>query len=384
MRGRTDEMGIYVHIPFCLRKCNYCDFFSVSGFSKGILEQYVDALICEIEKSQLEKEYNFSTVYIGGGTPSLLEGKHVERILKALYKKFRLKSDVEITMEANPATLNKGRISHFYDAGINRFSLGVQSFADEELKILGRMHDERDILKTIEFFHELNIENFNIDLIYGIPGQTREKWENNLKKAVDSAPLHISMYLLQLDDSVPMAKLVEKGHLKMLTDEDECNFYYLGLEYLENEGFKQYEISNFSRPGFTCRHNLIYWQAKEYIGIGAGAVSYIDQKRFLNIPGVEKYIKNLSAGFLPPREELEFMDTPEKVAADAVILGLRLCQGINLKEFARRFGIDIKQRYKNIINKYVNADLLKLEDGYIYLTKKGYFLANEVLKEFMV
>lgn len=384
MRGRTKERGIYVHIPFCLRKCNYCDFYSISGFSKGILEKYVDTVLCEIEKCQLEKEYDFSTVYIGGGTPSLLEGKDLERIIKALYKKFRLKSDVEITVEANPATLDKGRISHFYNIGVNRFSLGVQSFADEELKILGRMHDESDILKTVEIFHELNIENFNIDLIYGIPGQTLEKWENNLKKAVDCAPSHISMYLLQLDDSVPMAKLVKKGHLEMLSEEDECEFYYRGLEYLENKGFKQYEISNFCRIGFACQHNLIYWQANEYIGLGAGAASYINRKRFMNTPQLENYIKNLSTGFLPPREELEFMDTPEKVAADAVILGLRLCQGINLEEFARRFGIDIKERYKNIIDKYEKASLLKLENGYIYLTKKGYFLANEVLKEFIV
>lgn len=384
MKGENREAGIYVHIPFCLRKCSYCDFYSETVFNEETLNSYVEALLKEIEIFEEGKDLNFISVYIGGGTPSLLEGKHVEALLKKIRSRFVLKKDAEITLEANPATLDKGRISRFYEAGVNRFSIGAQSFRDEELKILGRVHTEKDILQTVEALDGLGIKNYNLDLIYGIPGQTAESFEYSLKKAVFCRPAHISAYLLQLDDSVPMAEAVRKGVFTLLSDQEEHDLYYMAIGYLEEQGYEQYELANFCLDGFFCRHNLVYWRANEYIGLGAGGVSYIEGRRFMNFPSVKKYMQNLHKGLLPEREELEYMATREEKAVDAIILGLRLCQGVNLEEFKERFGIDIKEKYKNIIRKYEEEKLLAVKDGYMYLTKKGYFLSNEVLRGFII
>ncbi|MBO8159158.1 radical SAM family heme chaperone HemW [Thermosyntropha sp.] len=384
MEDKARKIGIYVHIPFCLRKCSYCDFYSLGSFENGLLEQYVKALIKEIEEIELKEDAIFPTVYIGGGTPSLLSGSQMELLLKTLNRKFNLRKDTEITVEANPATLPESRISHFYNAGVNRFSLGVQSFDNFELEVLGRTHTVKEVFETVDALHRSGIKNFNLDIIYGIPDQTVKKWENNIKKAIECNPSHISMYLLQLDESTPLAKRITEGKFTLPDEEMVSDFYYIGTEYLENSGFEHYELSNFCRPGFVCRHNMIYWHAEEYIGLGAGAVSYLEGRRFVNIASVYEYIRRLEKGLKPLQEELEFMNTSEMLAADAIILGLRLCRGINLLEFKMRFGIDIEKKYKTIIEKYEKEKLLEIKNGYIYLTKKGYFISNDILCRFIV
>lgn len=384
MKGNKREAGIYIHIPFCLRKCSYCDFYSETFYTEEFLDRYVKALLKEIEKVEVKEDLEFISVYIGGGTPSLLKGGQVELLLQKVKDRFALKDDVEITLEANPATLTESRISHFYEAGVNRFSLGAQSFVDNELEVLYRMHREKDILEVVESLNRLGIKNYNLDLIYGIPGQTAESWGYSLRKAADCGPVHISAYLLQLDDMVPMAEAIRKGFLSLLSDEEEHDLYYQAVGYLETRGFKQYEISNFCREGWACRHNLLYWQANEYIGLGAGAVSFLEGRRFMNADLAAGYIENLERDRRPEIKELEFMATGEEKAIDAIVLGLRLCQGINIEEFKDRFGIDIEEKYQNIIRKYEREKLLELKDGYMRLTKKGYFLSNEVLRGFII
>ncbi|SHG85296.1 oxygen-independent coproporphyrinogen-3 oxidase [Thermosyntropha lipolytica DSM 11003] len=383
MEGMNREWGIYIHIPFCLRKCSYCDFYSETAFDEETLNAYVRALLREIDLVEIKEEMDLVSVYIGGGTPSLLKGEHIDLLLRKIKDRCGLKDEAEITIEANPATLDESRICRFYEAGVNRFSLGVQSFVDEELKTLSRMHNAGEVWQTVEALQRAGVKNYNLDLIYGIPGQTEASWRYSLKKAVDCSPSHISAYLLQLNEEVPMAKAVRRGELRLLPEEKERSLYYLAIDYLNRHGFEQYEISNFCRDRLVCRHNLVYWRAGEYIGLGAGAVSYLNGRRFLNIPSVAGYIKNLQQGLLPAREELEYMATREEKALDAIILGLRLCRGINLAEFKERFGIDIGEKYKNIIRRYEEEKLLAVEDGYMYLTQKGYFLSNQVLIGFI-
>ncbi len=377
------HVGLYIHIPFCLHKCSYCDFFSITLMSAQLLESYTNALLEEIrQKSMWGQTFEIDTIYFGGGTPSLLSGKQLARIIKIIHNEFMVNDQAEISIEANPGTLDEKKIKEFIDAGINRLSLGVQSFADKDLRVLSRIHNSYDVMVVIENLHKLELKNFNIDLIYGIPGQNIKGWIKNLGLAVDCSPKHISTYLLQLDASTPMARDVKEGILELLDEDAEWAMYNHTIEYLLKSGFEHYEISNFCRPGFECKHNLIYWQAREYIGIGTGAVSFIDAHRYMNKKNIQEYLNRMQNGVSCLTEELEHMNC-NSLVIDAIILGLRLCRGISIKEFEQRFGINIESEYYGIILDYNNKGLLKLKDGYLRLTKSGYFLSNEVLCGFI-
>jgi oxygen-independent coproporphyrinogen-3 oxidase len=322
------------------------------------------------------------TIYLGGGTPSLLSPSDLDFLLKELHKTFRLNQEAEISMEANPV---KHDISYFKavkDSGINRLSLGVQSFNDTELKILNRIHNSRDALQTVETLHHVGLTNFNIDLIYGIPGQTMNSWKHTLQIALACRPAHISLYLLQLSPTVPMARRLERGDLAALSDELEAQMYYEALEMLKTAGFNHYEISNLARPGLECRHNLIYWEAGPYTGLGAGAVSFCSNRRILNLGNLESYLKRLEEWKLPSTEVLEAM-TARDLWIDALILGLRLTAGVNVPEFKQRYGIDILDVYQEQIANCAAAGLLKCTNGKVALTDRGYFLSNQALCQFL-
>jgi len=378
----NNSLGMYIHIPFCINKCNYCDFYSVPLTDKTYLDKYTEALIKEITiKSNAMPDVKLESIYLGGGTPSLLNVRQVKEILKAAHQ-FNVMPQAEISMEVNPASLNPDKLQGWQEAGVNRISVGVQSFFDDELALLGRMHNSSAVMETVEMLHNEEWENFNLDLIYGLPGQTPARWRQNLEKAVDCQPTHLSLYLLQLEEQTPMGKDVARGKLNMLDEDEEWYMYSLAMEYLESRGFNHYEISNFCLPGYECRHNLIYWQGREYLGIGAGAVTFTAYQRYMNKPDIKKYTATLLSGNQCPVNELEHMSKRE-LMVDALILGLRLCQGINLLDFQQRFQVDISSEYKKNIAHYMERGLLQMEDGNLKFTKEGYFLSNQVLSSFM-
>jgi len=346
--------------------------------SEQVLKQYTRCLMKEVRQRALSLPgIKIKTIYFGGGTPSLLTSKQMIGILEQIYKFFNLEDNIEISLEANPATLNRNLLNEYMKAGINRISLGVQSFNDEELEILGRSHNCKQVVSTIDLIKSAGVDNFNLDLIYGIPGQSIDKWLTNLYMAIETNPTHISTYLLQLDSSTPLASEINLGKLHMLGEETELNMYYKGINLLESYGYTHYEISNFARTGYECRHNLVYWKADEYLGIGCGAVSFINNKRTINVPNIRAYLHDLHVSNKWKIEELEAMSRSELIG-DALILGLRLCRGINIEQFNQRFHIDMYQDYKDIIDKLINRGLLQVKDGWLSLTSRGYFLSNEV------
>jgi oxygen-independent coproporphyrinogen-3 oxidase len=350
---------------------------------KAWLERYVHCLIREIEKAAADfSQVPVETIFFGGGTPNLLSSEQIGVILEALANGFNIEDDAEISIEANPYRHNPGALKLIREAGINRISLGAQSFCDQELKLLGRLHTANDVLETIEAVSEAGFDNFSLDLIYGIPGQSLQSWQDNLKKAVNCKPKHISAYLLQLSDQTPMARQVDRKEIHLLDDDTEALMYYSSIEYLSEQGFKHYEISNFAQPGYECRHNLRYWYAQQYLGLGPGAVSYYDCKRVMNEPRVIDYMNNWEKGKIHPVQVLETMSEQELIV-DAIILGLRLTGGINRRDFQNRFGVDIIDTYHDVISKGIENQLLNFTDDTLALSVKGYFLANEVLCQFI-
>lgn len=382
MISNSEPMGIYIHIPFCLHKCDYCDFYSLPWADKDILEKYTHSVINELHLRQLESNRPFASIYLGGGTPSLLSPGQIERILEAIYKYYRPYEKPEISMEVNPATVNLQDMRDLRRVGVNRLSIGVQSFSDIELNILGRIHSGHEASLILSNVRKAGFDNFNIDLIYGLPGQTIRAWQANLNQAVDFDPEHISAYLLQLEPTTPMARKINEGTLSLLDDELESDLYYFTLEFLQEKDYGHYEISNFATVDRQCRHNMLYWRGCNYLGIGAGAVSFDGIQRTLNQPPLEKYIEDLLTSRPPARKILESMDSRQKVV-DAIIMGLRLTDGINIEEFKQRFEIDILKEYGKTISNCQMQGLLERVKDSIYLTKKAYFLSNQVFSQFI-
>jgi len=382
--------GLYIHVPFCLRKCAYCDFYSIP-VTPTLADAYAEALLAEIrERSRnpgagIQEPESWSqniveTIYFGGGTPSLLPPAQVGRILEEAAKYFSLSGDCEITLEANPGTVNFENLKGFRAAGINRLSLGAQSFSDEELTLLGRLHKRREILEAVAAILRAGLENFGLDLIFGISGQTSGSWQRSLQEALALSPSHLSCYLLQMDESVPLARLIAEGSLEGLSEDEEADLYEVTVETLTESSFHHYEIANFALPGRECRHNINYWKQGEYLGMGPGAVSFIDGRRYRNMPDVQAYIENLSQGDSPPREELETMGERE-LAAEALMLGLRMTAGVDVEKFEERYGVSVFERFGEAIRKGLEDGLLEYQKPILKLTRKGLFLSNSVFRE---
>lgn len=373
------SLGLYLHIPFCRHKCFYCDFYSVPGASLKQLAAYTGSLCAEIATV---KDGNgavpVDSIYFGGGTPSLLPPLQIGGVLDAIAKRFSLAKNIEITMEANPGTVNKEIWADYRLAGINRISLGVQSLNDKELAVLGRKHSAGLVRETVAALRKAGFDNISLDLIYGIPGQTMAAWGQTLKEVALLGPEHLSMYLLQLDEQVPLAKSIACGKLALPEDEAIEAMYYGGLDYLEGQGLAQYEISNLAFPGYACRHNLRYWLCGEYLGLGAGAVSCLGGRRWMNAADLEAYM----SGDNQSRITLEEM-TPAQQAQEAIILGLRLRKGIDIKAFNERFGFDIIECHHDIVGCLTKSGLLESEYGWLRLTKRGFLLSNQVLYRFV-
>lgn len=361
---------LYIHIPFCLRKCLYCDFLSVP-YDPSLAGDYLNALCRELE---IEKDNAgvLRAVYIGGGTPSTLSENQFMKLLGCVQSNYVLSPDAEITVEANPGSLDKRKIAALASSGVNRLSLGVQSFHDSELKTLGRIHSADEARRSLARFHEAGIPNYSIDLIYGIPGQHIDTWAGSLEEAVRFSPLHISAYELTPEQNTPFVRLLESGRLAMPDDDLILSMYDRAIEYLGSFGYTHYEISNYSIAGSECRHNLNYWDRGEYLGAGAGAHSFLNGTRSRNTGDIQQYIDNLSRGNIPGRESYRI--APADSLREYLFLGLRKKQGISLSK-AGIFSEDIPALCRDLIDE----GFLAVSGDTLRLTSKGFPVSNAVI-----
>ncbi|WP_203227630.1 radical SAM family heme chaperone HemW [Calorimonas adulescens] len=371
--------GLYVHIPFCKRKCLYCDFNSYQS-KEYLIDDYIDAVLKEADLYPNENG-NIETVFIGGGTPTVLSSKQLLKLIGGLRDKFGIRDNVEFTVEANPGTVDRDKLSLLRDLGVNRLSFGVQSMDDRLLKILGRIHDVCDFMENFNEAKKLGFDNINVDLMFGIPGQALYGWIKTLEEVVSLQPEHISCYGLMIEEGTPYYKMYKDNRLSLPDEDTEREMYWKAVQMLESNGYLHYEISNFAKKGYECRHNIIYWCDKPYIGLGAGAHTYYKDYRFANELIPEKYIefiRNNDNAFT----QREYIDKRNEMA-EFMFMGLRLINGIKLKEFEDRFGVSLYNAYDNRIAKLLKFGLIELQDDRVYLTKKGIDLSNQVFMEFM-
>lgn len=380
------RLGIYIHIPFCQKKCNYCDFLSAPPRKQGEQKRYVEALGREIQREAKGYEgYRADTLFFGGGTPSLLQEDELERLMAALREGFQIEADAEITMEVNPGTVSRAKLECYRRLGINRLSIGLQSADDEELKELGRIHSWQDFLTTWQAVRECGFTNVNVDLMSALPGQTKEGYENTLMKVLALRPEHISAYSLIIEEETPFYSRFGSGgeEAGRLPDEEEERLMYERTgELLLEHGYERYEISNYSRPGFSCKHNIGYWTGKEYLGLGLGASSLIAHRRFSRERNLTAYIDKVMAeeGTVVWQESL----SRQEEMVEFMFLGLRLTQGISLEEFKERFGTGSEEKYGKQIEGLIQKGLLYTPtEGRLALTKKGVDVSNQVFLEFL-
>jgi len=376
---KNKEIGIYVHIPFCKKKCDYCDFISYSNKDSKI-EEYIEAVKKEIELQKIKSE--ITTIYIGGGTPSYIESKYIEEIIAEIMKK-NVSEKAEITIEVNPGTVTLEKLKDYKEAGINRISIGLQSVQNELLKQIGRIHDFEQFLKTYKMARKVGFTNINIDLMLGIPNQRIKDLKESLESVIQLQPQHISVYSLIVEDGTPIANKIEKGELELPEEDLERNMYWYVKNTLELNGYKHYEISNFAKEGYQSKHNLNCWNQQEYIGIGIAAHSYRDIVRYSNTEQLGEYIRNVQKENLERNRIIHEIQKEEDTKKEYMILGLRQIDGIQIKKFKEKFGENPIYLFRNELKKLVEEQLIIVDDDNIKLTNKGIDLANLVWEEFI-
>jgi oxygen-independent coproporphyrinogen III oxidase len=378
--------GLYIHIPFCKKKCSYCNFGSVSlsdgkAKHKDLVDRYMAAIKEEIKSYPPQK---IETIYIGGGTPTVLEKEEIPRLLEMCRRHFEIKPGTEITVEANPGILNREKLKMLKKSGANRLSLGVQSFHDRLLKNIGRIHTAGEVLDNFRLARDTGFKNINIDLIFALPGESFKEWQEDLLKATELAPEHLSVYNLSLEEGTELYDLWQAGKLKKASNDLEAIMYEEAINFLTAQGFCHYEIANFARSGRESRHNNIYWKNEEYIGLGAGATSYIDGVRFTNIRNPEVYtakiiesVKHPNRKQFPPAwcEESEMLNGSKKLG-ETIMLGLRMLKGIYLTP-------EIENSFQSQIEELINNNLLEKQGLNLRLTHQGLMLANQVYQQFV-
>lgn len=366
------QRGLYIHIPFCARKCRYCDFTS---FESGDKAAYLDAL----EKEMLEyRGSDVDTVFIGGGTPSILSADYLERLLYDVRTSFSVSSEAEFSVEINPGTLTADKISALKSGGVNRISVGVQSFNDAELKALGRIHSAETAVKSVLDLSSAGFDNINIDLMTSVPYQTYDTLMSTLKTAVSLPVTHISAYSLILEEGTPLYDDYANGKFIPVDDDtDRDNFSGL-VDFLASNGFKRYEISNFAKDGFCCRHNIKYWKCGEYIGLGLAAHSYINGVRFFNTSAMEKYLNGeFHIKNQPPLSQNDMM-------SEFMMMGLRMTEGISEEDFLKRFGKSITEVYEKKLKNFLKCGLILHKEGKYYLSRRGLDVSNSIMCEFLL
>ena len=374
MVNNDKGIGVYVHIPFCKRKCYYCDFISFCEKDE-LQEKYINTVIQEIEDFfNLNKNVKIKTIYIGGGTPSFIDGKYIEKIMNT----FNKGGVVEATIEVNPGSASLEKLKKYKECGINRLSIGLQSTEDRLLKKIGRIHNYNDFLATYNLAREVGFDNINVDLMIGLPGQTIEDVKSSLNKVINLNPSHISVYSLIVEENTIIYNLIEQNKIVLPDEELERNMYWYVKNYLELGGYEHYEISNFAKNGKKSLHNLDCWNQKEYVGFGASAHSYLNRKRFCNIGVLEEYIKDFKN-----TKEVQEVQSFYETKQEYMLLGLRKIKGVCISDFKNKFGENPIFLFKNELNKLIEEGLLEITTNNIKLTNKGLNFANLVWEEFV-
>lgn len=376
------KAGVYLHIPFCRSRCSYCDFATDVYKNAEIVESYVDALVKEISDFRFQNSdfrLRIDTIYLGGGTPSLLSGTQLERILIAVYDRYSVADNAEITMEMNPATVSPETLGAYRWLGVNRASFGAQTFDDAELKRLGRKHTANDVRETIAMLRHAGFDNVSFDLIAGLPRQSVGDWRRNLKEALDLNPEHLSLYLLEIHQSTPLAEQIRGGRQPLPDEDAAAEMYEILLEETSRQNYEQYEISNFARHGFESKHNSKYWTLDAVYGFGCSAHSFDGANvRYANERDTARYVALIECESSPvvSREEIE-------VASEFVFLGLRLTKGINLADYKKRFGADLVEANRDDLQRLKDFGLVEYDDCHLKLTGKGFLFSNEVFAVFI-
>lgn len=376
-----DKISLYIHIPFCAQKCLYCDFPSFAR-KDHLRKAYIEALNKEII-SLREKHNNLeiNTIFIGGGTPSVLEADELECLLKEVAK-LNMAKDVEYSMECNPGNLTEEKLEVMKKYGVNRISMGLQAKQDNLLRGLGRIHNYKTFKENFLLAKKVGFNNINIDLMFGLPNQRLNEWEETLREIISLEPAHISAYSLIIEEGTAFYNLYENDKLKLPTEEEERKMYHLAKKILEENGFNQYEISNYAKEGKECRHNLAYWNMDNWIGVGSAAASYINGKRIKNISSVEEYINSINEKGEAVEEIIN--NSKNDNMEEFMFMGLRKINGIDENEFKKRFSMNINDVYGEILNKYIDEGLLIRDSGRIFLSEKGIEISNIIMADFLL
>lgn len=366
--------SLYIHVPFCKSKCYYCNFVSLVNIN-NYAESYVNTLLREIESVfNNRKNPPLKTIYIGGGTPSLMDIKYLDKIFSQINNLTAISQNTEITLEINPGTVDIEYLKNLKSLGINRLSIGVQSFDDKILKAINRIHNAKEAIETVKMVNKAGFNNINIDLMYGLPYQDMNIWENTLNNAIKLEINHISTYGLKIEEGTVFGKNIPSN----LPDEDLIVSMYADMtNILTNKGFNQYEISNFALSGYESKHNLAYWHNEEYFGLGLSAHGYIDGIRYSNTENIEEYIKN------PLLKLSEHKVSFQEAVEEGIFLGLRLIEGINIEKFNKEYNIDLYKKYGKIIEKHISSGFLELKEGFLKLTPNGILISNSILADFI-
>ncbi|MCF7823847.1 MAG: radical SAM family heme chaperone HemW [Candidatus Marinimicrobia bacterium] len=377
----TKPLALYAHVPFCKAKCTYCDFYSIVGKEKEI-PAYLRRMIQEIENAGSHWDlsaYHVDTIFFGGGTPNLLSPAQLDMLLFALLRLTANNSAVEIGMEVNPGEVTLEALQAYKSIGINRISIGMQSFQPELLKFMSRIHTVEQSLETYKMVRQVGFENVSADLIFAVPGQTLQLWESDLKRLIALDPEHISTYSLTVEEGTVLKRWVDDGHIHMLEDVLDTDMYSFGRDLLEAHGYKNYEISNFAKPGFQCRHNLNYWTGVEYLGFGPAAHSYFDGRRHWNVRDLEKYMNLVDISGEPQDgfEDIDQITTKNEM----ILTRLRLSEGLSLQEYFSAFGEDLLEEKQAQIKKWDHH--LRIQDGHLMIARSAWSLIDEISSDLM-
>lgn len=372
--------GMYIHVPFCVQKCGYCSFYSIP-FDPSIAGKYIDAVLRECSLYQQKYPLALKTLYIGGGTPTVLSADQLNRFLTDLDKIIHLSGLPEVTIEANPGTLTREKLKVLREQHVGRISLGIQSLNNKILRTLGRIHTAEGARSAYQNIRQAGWENCGIDLIFAVPGQTLSNWKDDLLKTVELKPEHISLYGLTVEKGTPLARSIKAGSLSMPQEESYAAMYEYAIEFLSSRGYRHYEISNFALPGFESRHNSAYWDHSEYLGLGAAAHSFVGRRRWWNIRDVGRYIKKIDSGHLPVEnsERLSRRD----LLHESIFLSLRKAEGINIPTINREYKIDFFKKYRATMEKLQKAGWIQVTHDTVSLSHQGWLVADAVMAEFM-
>lgn len=376
------ELGLYIHIPFCKQKCYYCDFCSYPD-KLSLQNQYINSIMKEIEGIENKDNYMIKTIYIGGGTPSIINPYLIEKLLNKIKGEFCVLDESEITIEVNPGTITEEKLNIYRKSGINRLSIGLQSTNDNLLKEIGRIHNYKDFENTFELARMTGFSNINVDLMIGLPNQCLDDVIKSLEKLIAKSPEHISVYSLIVEEGTPIDKLINLGKLNLPDEDLERSMYKFVKEILEQNGYNQYEISNFAKKSYESKHNMDCWNQNEYIGLGAAAHSYLNSTRYSNTNNIEEYIKNIEMGNYQKNITIHENQTKEDMMREYMIIGLRKIEGISIKKFKKKFNENPLNVFKQEINKMQDLKLLQKTEETIKLTLKGIDFANIVWEEFI-